>query len=131
MANLKLFVSFEFDKDNDLKANFFRQANENSPHRVLNCSLNSAYPNELWKAKAKAAISKSDMVVVLVGQDTHNAPGVKTEVAIARQLGKPTLQVVPTRRPYRGLPDLHAPVKWRWKRINAEIAKLWDELSSP
>ena len=36
-------------------------------------SLNQSYPNQVWKDKARNAIRGCDAVVVLVGQDTHNA----------------------------------------------------------
>ena len=86
MPNLKIFVSFEFDKDGDLKNSFFVQAKDNTSHRVLNFSLNEAYPNDEWKEKARSAIRECDLVIVLVGQDTHNSPGVQTEVNIAQRL---------------------------------------------
>ena len=57
MANLRIFISFEFDKD--------RQAREQSQHRVRNCSLNQAYPDEAWKNKARQAIRECDVVLVL------------------------------------------------------------------
>ena len=127
MPSLKIFVSFEFDKDNDLKNNFFRQAKEQSLHRVLNSSLNEAYPDRRWKDKAKSAIHKCDIVIALVGPDTHNAPGVKTEIEIARQLSKPVFQVVPRRRTYTGVPDIDEPIRWIWKRINKKIEELWTQ----
>ena len=79
MATVKVFVSFEFDKDQDLKNNFFQQAKEQSPHRVHNSSLNESYPDQEWKGKARNAIRECDIVIVLVGQDTHSAEGVKVE----------------------------------------------------
>ena len=124
MPSINVFVSFEFDKDVDLKNNFYEQANTLSPHRIVNCSLNEAYPDRQWQERARAAISQSDVVVVLVGPDTHNAPGVKTEVNIARRLGKAIFQVVPQKRPYQGLTNLAQPIRWKWRRINAKIEEL-------
>ena len=127
MPDLKIFVSSEFDKDSDLKNNFFRQAEEGTPHRILNSSLNEAYPDQEWKDKARSAIRGCDIVIVLVGQDTHNAPGVKTEVEIARRLKKPVLQVLPQGRSYTGVPCLDEPIPWRWKRINQKIDEIWTQ----
>lgn len=125
MANLNIFVSFEFDKDKDLKNDFYRQSKDLTPHRVRDFSLNETYPDEEWKKKARSAIRKCDLVIVLVGQDTHNAPGVKTEVDIARGLKKPVFQVIPQRRPYTGLPYVKNQIRWKWKRINKKIDQLW------
>ena len=125
MPTLDIFASFEFDKDGDLKNNFFRQAKDNNTqHRARNCSLKEAYPTEEWKGKARQAIGECDVVVVLIGQDTHNAPGVKTEVDIARSLGKPIIQIRPHGRPYTGVPECGELIPWSWKRINAELAKV-------
>ena len=127
MPDLKIFVSFEFDKDIDLKNNFFQQTKEGTPHRILNSSLNEAYPDQEWKDKARSAIRGCDIVIVLVGQDTHNAPGVKTEIEIARRLKNPVLRVVPQGRSYTGVPDLDQSIPWRWKRINQKINELWTQ----
>lgn len=124
MPNVKIFVSFEFDKDASLKNAFFEQAKTLSPHRLVNSSLNEAYPDQQWKDRARSTIRQCDIVIVLVGQDTHNAPGVKEEVKIARRLKKPVFQVVPQGRPYDGLPNLDSRVRWKWVRINAKIDEL-------
>ena len=127
MPSLKIFVSFEFDKDKNLKNTFFQQAKQRSPHRVLSSSLNEAYPDQKWKDKAKSAIRKCDIVIALVGPDTHNAPGVKTEVELARQMKKPVFQVVPQGRPYKGIPDIAEPIPWKWERINKKIDEVWTQ----
>ena len=121
MSSLRIFVSFEFDKDNDLKNQFFTQAKDLSPHRVVSFPLNEAYPTEEWKDRARSAIRGCDAIIVLVGQDTHNAPGVETEIDIARQLRKPIFQIVPQRRTYTGVHGLDKPTQWKWKIINKKL----------
>ena len=121
---LRIFVSFEFDRDSDLKNNFYAQAKDNTTHRVRNFSLNEAYPDAEWMAKAKSKIKECDVVTVLVGQDTHNAPGVRTEVKIARRLSKPIFQVRPRERPYKGVPQLDEPITWKWKHINRKLDEI-------
>ena len=73
MAEVRIFLSFEFDKDKQLYCNFYAQAQENSSYRVKNHSLRQDYPTEEWLDKAKKNIRQCDIVIVLVGQDTHNA----------------------------------------------------------
>ena len=125
MARLKIFVSFEFDRDRDLKNNFYEQARVHTPHRIDNCSLNEAYPTQEWKGKARAAIRKCDVVVVLVGPDTHNAPGVRTEIDMARTLKRPVFQVVPRSRSYTGVSGIAPTIRWRWKAINEKLDEIW------
>ena len=121
MSTLSIFASFEFDKDDKLRGDFFGQAETLTQYRVRDCSLKEAYPSREWKSKARKAIAKCDVVVVLVGQDTQNAPGVRTEVDIARSLGKFIIQVRPRKWTYRGVPGLGSPMSWRWKRINKAL----------
>ena len=121
MPTLNIFVSFEFDKDKGLQNNFYRQAKEETNHRIRDCSLHESYPDEDWKNKARNAIGRCDVVVVLIGQDTHNAPGVIVETDMARSLNKPIVQVKPQGRPYSGLTRLGEPILWRWKAINAKL----------
>ena len=121
MPTLRIFVSFEFDKDNKLKSDFFGQAKRETQHRVVNKSLNESYPNEYWQQEARKAIEECDVVVVLIGEDTHNAPGIKTELRIARRLNKPIFQVKPKGQTSDGVPSLGEPIPWKWKRINEKL----------
>ena len=124
MAILNIFVSFEFDKDQDLKNNFYRQAEEETSHRIRDCSLHESYPDDTWRSKARTAIRRCDVVVVLIGQDTHNAQGVIVETDMARSFGKPIIQVRPQGRPHNGLTRLDQPIPWRWSRINTELDRV-------
>ena len=74
MATLNIFVSFEFDKDVNLKNGFYGQAKRLTNHRIKNCSLNEAYPNEVWKNKARNAIRGCDVVLVLIGKTPTTHP---------------------------------------------------------
>lgn len=127
MAHLNIFVSFEFDKDNSLKNSFYEQAKEHTRHRTRNCSLNKSYPDQAWKNKAREAIQESDVVFVLVGQDTHNAPGVLVETDMARGLNKPTIQVLSEkarRNKYTGLSHIADRIPWKWNVINKRLDQL-------
>ncbi len=126
MPTLNIFVSFEFNKDKDLQNSFYEQARTLTQHRVRDCSLHETYPDENWKNKARKAIGRCDVVIVLIGQDTHNSPGIIVETDMARSLDKPIIQVRPQGRSYQGVTRLREPIPWKWSRINAEI----DELSA-
>ena len=127
VASLNIFVSFEFEKDNSLKNSFYEQAREHAQYRALNCSLNKEYLDKEWKKKAREAIRQSDVVFVLVGQDTHNAPGVLIETDIARSLNKPTIQVLSEkarRSNYQGVPHLDDRIPWKWDTINKRLGEI-------
>ena len=126
MAVVNIFVSFEFDKDAELQNSFYKQAETTKfPYHIRDKSLHESYPTDEWKAKAREAIRHCDVVIVLIGQDTHNAPGVKVETDIARSLGKPVFQVKPQKRPYQGVPYLDAPIPWKWKNIKNKLEELF------
>ena len=127
MAHLNIFVSFEFERDNNLKNSFYDQARQQTQHRVRNCSLNNAYPDDAWKNRARQAIRECDIVLVLVGQDTHNAPGVLVETDMARSLNKPTIQVLSEKarlNNYSGVPHLEDRIPWKWNVINRRLDDL-------
>ncbi len=126
MPTLNIFVSFEFDRDKDLQNNFYRQAREETQHRIRDCSLHESYPDDKWKRKAREAIRECDVVVVLIGEDTHSAPGVEVETNMAHSFGKPIIQIRPQHRTYNGLTHLEAPIPWKWRDINAKL----DEIAS-
>ena len=127
MARLNIFASFEFDKDHNLKNSFLEQARTQTHHRIKNCSLNEAYPDDKWKRKARQAVGECDVVFVLVGQDTHNAPGVLVETDMARSLKKPTIQVLSAKarsNNYTGLRHLKDRIPWKWQVINRRLDEL-------
>lgn len=124
MATLNISVSFEYPKDSDLKNTFYQQAKDLTQHRIRNSSLNEAYPDERWRKEARDAIRGCDVVIVLIGQDTHNATGVIVETDMARSLNKPIIQIRAQRRSFQGVTRLGDPIPWKWSRINRELEKI-------
>lgn len=126
MRAVKIFLSFEFGKDNELHRNFYAQAEGgDSQYAIQDYSLNEPYhPDNQWLNKARKQISLSDIVIVVIGEDTHNAPGVKKEVTAAKQLHKPIFQVRPKGRTSGKVSGAGDVIPWKWKRIDAKIAEL-------
>ena len=125
---VRVFLSFEFGRDNKLHRNFYSQAERYSQYEIIDCSLNEPYhPDPKWLNKARAQIKKSDIVIVMVGQDTHNAPGVKKEVGEAHQLKKLMFQVRPQGRTHGEVRGAGEVVPWKWKWIDAKIAEKLSE----
>jgi len=121
---VRVFLSFEFGKDNDKHHNFYSQAKCHSKYEIIDESLNEQYhPDAQWLNKARAQIKKSDIVIVMLGEDTHNAPGVEKEVGEAHQLKRPMFQVRPQGRTYGEVRGAGQVIRWKWKRIDAKIAE--------
>ena len=125
---VRVFLSFEFGKDDELHHTFYSQATRCSQYEIIDCSLNERYhPDAQWLKKARAQIKKSEIVIVMLGQDTHNAPGVEKEVGEANQLKKPMFQVRPQGRTHGEVRGAGEVVPWKWKRIDAKIAEKLSE----
>ena len=125
MAVVRVFVSFEFERDSGLKDSFIEQAGQyDSLFTIKDTSLKGPYHEAVWVGAAQEAIDRSDAVIVLVGPDTHNAPGVLQEVKMAKRLNKPIFQIRPQGKAYggvRGAGEIHS---WRWKPIRSFLGNL-------
>ena len=72
-----------------------------------------------WEQQVRSLIIHSDTVLVMVGRQTHRAPGVLREVAIARDAGIPVVQMIGYRdlknpTPVRGAGRLY---RWSWENL--------------
>lgn len=87
MSKKKVFVSFDFDNDKTLKDFLVGQArNPDSPFEVSDYSLKEVKPQPEWEKRARTAIARSDVFIVMLGSATRRAPGVLKEVAMANEL---------------------------------------------
>ena len=121
---VRVFLSFEFGRDDELHHNFYSQAPLHSGYEIIDCSLNKQYhPDVQWLNKARKQIALSDLVIVVVGEDTHNAPGVEKEVTVTHQLKKPMFQVRPQGRMHGELRGAGEVIPWKWKQIDAKITE--------
>ena len=124
MAKKRAFFSFDFDEDQNLKHHMVGQMRlPSSPFEGADWSMKEAAPQRSWEREAEARISRSDVVVVLVGPKTHRAPGVLKEVAIARRLGKPIVQIIGYRHssptPVRNAGRL---LRWTWDNMTSVLS---------
>jgi hypothetical protein len=115
----RVFVSFDFDNDKVLKDFIIGQArNPDSPFEVIDTSLKEAAPMKTWGDKARVAISRSDLVLVMVGRYTYRAPGVLKEVRMAREEGAPIAQMIGYRDgEYTPVPDAGRLYQWDWENL--------------
>lgn len=115
----RAFFSFDFDEDQTLKTYMAGQLKlPASPFEAADWSMKEAAPQANWEREAEARITRSDVVVVLVGPKTHRAPGVLKEVAMARRLKKPIVQIIgykdssPT-----AVPNAGRLLRWTWENM--------------
>jgi cellobiose-specific phosphotransferase system component IIB len=118
-ARRKVFVSFDFDEDRALRHLVLGQLkNPQLKIDIIDQSLKEAAPEKDWEAKAKRAIARADLVLVIVGPRTHRAKGVLKEVAMARELGVRVVQMIGySNGAYTPVPKAGKLYAWSFKNL--------------
>ena len=125
MAKKRVFVSFDFDNDKTLKDFIVGQARlPDSPFEVADHSLKEAQPERNWLAKARAAISRSEVFIVMLGPRTSKASGVLKEVNIAQELRKTRFQIIGYRDGSElwAVPGAERTYRWNWDNLKKLLA---------
>jgi hypothetical protein len=125
MAKTRLFVSFDFDNDRTLRDFIIGQARlPDSPFEVADQSLKEAAPEKEWEGRARTAIARADKFIVMLGSKTRFAPGVKKEVAMAKELGKPRFQIIGYKDGSAtwAVPDGGSVYGWNWENLKKLLA---------
>jgi hypothetical protein len=119
MNKKKVFISFDFDQDKALKDLLIGQSlNPDCPFEVIDHSLKEAAPEKDWEEKAREKILKADQVIVLVGAQTHRAPGVLKEVNLARKHHKKIVQIIGHKDGhYKRVPHAGVLYRWTWDNL--------------
>ncbi len=119
MSKTKVFVSFDFDNDKKLKEFVIGQSkNSDSPFEVADWSMKEAAPQRNWEDEAESRIKRSDLVMVMVGPETHKAPGVLKEVEMARRNNIRIVQVIGYKDGnYTAVPNAGRLYSWNWDNL--------------
>ena len=81
----RVFVSFDYDNDIDLKNLLVGQAkNPDSPFEIFDMSIKETIQGN-WKVNARRRIKGCDVVIVICGEHTGDASGVSAELKIAQE----------------------------------------------
>lgn len=89
MARPRIFISFDYDNDEDIKILLAGQAKlADSPFDFTDASVKEHLSGD-WKEKVKRRMQNCDQVIILCGQHTDTASGVFAELQIAQELRKP------------------------------------------
>lgn len=89
MAKQRIFISFDYDNDEDIKIMLAGQAKlPDSPFDFTDASVKEHLTGD-WRAKVKRRLGNCDQMIVLCGQHTDAAKGVSDELEIAQELDMP------------------------------------------
>ncbi len=90
MSQVRVFVSFDLDHDNDCKDRLVRQiAPAGSRFGVNDWSIREVAAD--WQVKARKRIANTDLMLVICGEHTDVAASVNNEIVLARDANKPYL----------------------------------------
>ena len=125
MATKRVFISFDFDHDENLRNLLVGQAKDpDSPFHIADWSVKEKMEGD-WVEKVRTRIRSTDLTIVICGEHTHKASGVATELRITRKERKPYFLL-------RGHPQksVQKPTtahqsddiyKWTWKNLKLLI----------
>ena len=120
----RVFVSFDFDNDRELKTLLAGQSKlGNSPFEFSDWSMKEAAPQRNWEDEAESRIKRSDLVLVMVGANTHRASGVLKEVEMARRNSIPIVQMIgPSGGNYIAVSNAGRLYAWNWDNLEKLLA---------
>ena len=85
MIKKRVFISFDYDNDHDIKECLVGQAkNKDSPFEITDMSIKETIQSN-WRENARRRIKGCDVVIVLCGHSTDTATGVTAELTIAQE----------------------------------------------
>jgi len=119
---VRAFISFDFEHDAHLKGSLLKQSSlDDSPFQIADHSIERIDPEMNWINKARQSIQSCDVFIVLLGRNTHSAPGVLKEARIAKRLRKPRFQIRPQRRTYHAIADAGPTIIWTWGNVKRAL----------
>jgi hypothetical protein len=122
----RIFISYDYTKDHDLKKHFVTQAEgRNLPVALEDFSLQEDHRDPRWVEKARGMIRQCSLVVVLLGEDTHSASGVRKEVDIARSYHIRVILIRSQRAKkenYGSVRGVDEEYPWKWSILDEVLA---------
>lgn len=83
-SKTKVFISFDYDNDSDLKNLLVGQSkNDDTPFDISDYSVKEELSGD-WKEKVRTRIKKVEQVIIMCGEHTDAASGVNAELGIAQ-----------------------------------------------
>lgn len=89
MTMKRVFISFDFDHDEELRDALVGQArNPDSPFEIADWSVHEPFDDN-WRQRVRGRIRRTDLTIVICGEHTHDARGVAAELTITQEERKP------------------------------------------
>jgi hypothetical protein len=89
MPNVRIFMSFDRDNDEDLHDLLLEQSRRQSSGFEISARSEAATMTDRWDEKVRRQISEVDEVIVICGEHTASSVRVNAELRIAQEEQKP------------------------------------------
>ena len=89
MPNVRVFMSFDPDNDEDLHDLLLEQSRRQSSGFVISARSEATTMTDRWDERVRRQISEVDEVIVICGEHTASSARVNTELRIAQEERKP------------------------------------------
>lgn len=115
----RVFISFDFDNDSFLRDAMVAQAKlPSSPFQIEDWSVNEPWKQSEWEEKCLTKIKKCHLVIVMVGEKTSTATGVKKEIQMANEAGVPVVGIKGYKAKSCPAPEgLEGYYNWTWPNV--------------
>ena len=132
MADPRVFISFDYDHNNDQKILFAGQAKlSKTPFNIEDWSSKHQLPQNQWEQLIEEKINKCNMLIVLVGKNMASATGAVKEIAFAKKNNVPVFGVyVGGANTSSNLPEglqRNRTINWEWDAIASAINQVMKE----
>ena len=89
MGNVRIFMSFDLDHDQDLHDRLLEQSLRRASGFEISARSEAKTMTDLWYEKVRRRICEADEVIVICGEHTEASPRVSAELRIAQEEQKP------------------------------------------
>jgi hypothetical protein len=89
MSDVRIFMSFDPDNDEDLRDMLLEQSRRQSSGFEISARSEAATMTNAWDERVRRQISSADEVIVICGEHTASSETVSAELRIAQEEQKP------------------------------------------
>lgn len=126
MNQVRIFLSFDMDHDDDLHDRLVRQSQQQSSPFEIVARSQAGDMTDRWGDRVRCRIREVDEVIVICGEHTESSVRVSAELRIAREEQKPYFLLWGRRelmctKPLGARPD-DGMYSWTWDIVQEQVA---------
>ncbi|MCA6070461.1 MAG: TIR domain-containing protein [Endomicrobium sp.] len=132
MTTPRAFISFDYDNNSKEKILFSGQIrNSRTPFDIEDWSSKEQIFQSEWEREIRDKINRCNLLIVLVGTQTHRAKGVLKEISFAKNQNVPIFGIyIDNASQYSTLPEgllSCKTISWDWDKIAQKISECMQE----